>query len=79
MVLPLENLMALRSLREQPVGLRTADFEFRGYAPRVRTWKPTGVQPDGPTNQSDEAGRSETADFKFSGLRDQDSNLEPTG
>jgi hypothetical protein len=24
-------------------------------------------------------GRSETADFEFSGLRDQDSNLEPTG
>jgi hypothetical protein len=79
MVLPAKNLMVLPGVSAQTVGLNNADFEFRCSATRIQTLEPTGLRPDGPANTCGAAGRSEKAEFEFDGLRDQDSNLEPTG
>jgi hypothetical protein len=77
-VLQPANLTVLPRVVQQPVGLRRADFEFSIPPIETRAWNlPANTLVVLPAFAA--SGRSETADFEFSGLRYQDSNLEPTG
>lgn len=79
MVLPTANPVVLQGLGEWPAGPTRTALPLRRLPQTDSSSTPTSFHSGGLTNTRGTDGRSEGADFEFSWLCDQDSNLEPTG